>query len=337
MNSTFRAYAAHRPGAALELSELPRHELPADEVEISVEYCGLCHSDLAMIRNDWDTSIYPLVPGHEVVGTITSAGKNVPLQNIGKRVGVGWYSGSCGYCTFCLSGRQSLCGSRKKTLVGRHGGFASSIRCHWKWATPLPASLPPNIAGPLCCAGLTVYQAILHSRIRPTDRVGVIGIGGLGHLAIQFLKKWGCHVTAFTSNPEKAAKQKTLGADTVIQSNCKQALSVASQSLDWILCTSPAAIDTSTWLDLLAPGGTLHFVGIPSEPLSLPIPALLAQKSITASTPGGPGVMTEMLKFAARHHIQPLIEELPLSQINEAIVRLEKGDVRYRFVLRNDL
>ena len=200
--TTFQGYAATSAGSELKPFEFDVGELKGEQVEIAVEYCGICHSDLSMLDNEWGFSKYPFVPGHEVVGKVVAAGEHVRNVKVGDTVGLGWFSGSCMACHQCLSGNHNLCTDptgNEQTIIGRHGGFANRIRCHWVWATPIPAALDAAKAGPLFCGGVTVFNPIVQFGVSPTSRVGVIGIGGLGHAWRQFLNKWGCEVIAFTS------------------------------------------------------------------------------------------------------------------------------------------
>ena len=182
-----RAYAAHEPKGRLSPFEFVPVELGPDQVEIDIIACGICHSDLSMLNNDWNVTVYPLVPGHEIVGNIAQVGERVSHLKPGDLVGLGWFSGSCMTCNQCISGNHNLCPSNEQTIVNRHGGFADKVRCNAAWATPLPIELDVKKAGPLFCGGITVFNPIIQFNIVPTDRVGVIGIGGLGHLALQFL------------------------------------------------------------------------------------------------------------------------------------------------------
>lgn len=198
-----RAYAAQEKGGKLEPFDYDPGILADEDVEIAVEYCGICHSDLSMLDNDWGLTTYPFVPGHEVVGTIAALGAKVKELKLGQRVGLGWFSRSCSTCETCMSGDQNLCATAEGTIVGRHGGFAERVRAHHSWLVPLPDQLDAAKAGPLFCGGITVFNPIVQFNIKPTARVGVIGIGGLGHIALKFLKAWGCEVTAFSSSPDK--------------------------------------------------------------------------------------------------------------------------------------
>src|SRR5215475_11968724 len=208
----FNAYAASRPNGPLELFQFDLGELGPDQVEIKVTHCGLCHSDLSMLDNDWGISSYPFVPGHEAVGTVVALGSEAKGLKIGQRVGVGWTASTCLSCPECLSGHHNLCQFGQGTIVGRYGGFADRLRTQWTWARPLPEKLDDSKAGPLLCGGVTVFAPFLEYNLSPTARVGVIGIGGLGHLALPFANKWGCEVHAFTTSDSKEPEARQLGA-----------------------------------------------------------------------------------------------------------------------------
>ena len=329
------AYAAKSANSDLEPFEYTLPEIGPEQVDIQVEYCGICHSDLSMLRNEWGMSAYPLVPGHEVVGRVEEVGSMVKNLMVGDRVGLGWFSGSCMTCPQCLGGDQNLCSQGEGTIVGRHGGFADRVRTHWVWATPLPDALPANSAGPLFCGGITVFNPILEFDVRPTDRVGVIGIGGLGHLALQFLNKWGCEVTAFSSNPEKSSELKTLGAHRVVNSKDSEALKAEAGRYNFILSTVAVPLEWSDYINALAPRGRLHTVGAVLEPMPVgAFPLIMAQRSISGSPLGSPSTTAKMLEFCARHTIAPTIQEFPLAKVNEAIDLLENGGPRYRIVLK---
>ncbi len=344
MADKIRALAADEPHGKLHAFEYDPGELGPDQVEIAVEYCGICHSDISMLNNDWGVSTYPLVPGHEVVGRVIAAGSevrgllNAPGDPGGKIVGVGWYSGSCLQCSQCMSGNQNLCATAEQTIVGRHGGFASRIRCHWSWALPLPEGIDATKAGPMFCGGSTVFNPILQNRVMPTERVGVIGIGGLGHLALQFLNKWGCEVYAFSSNPSKKDEIIRMGAHHVVNSRDAGDLAGLRGRLDFLLSTVNVSLDWNAMLGTLAPKGRLHIVGVVPEPLPIPaFPLIAGQKSMMGSPLGSPTTTAAMLDFSARHGIAPITEEFPMSQANEAVQHLEAGKARFRIVLKNDL
>ena len=331
-----RAYAAHSVGGKLEPFEYEPGLLKDEEVEIQVEYCGICHSDLSMLKNDWGITQYPFVPGHEVVGTVTAIGDRTTTIKLGQRVGLGWYSHSCMQCEWCLSSNHNLCLTPEETIVQRHGGFADRVRAHQTWVTPLPEGIDPAKAGPLFCAGITVFNPIIQFDIKATDRVAVIGIGGLGHLALRFLHAWGCDVTAFSTNPDKEAEARELGANHFVNSNDSQALNDVTNSFDFILSTVNVNLDWVSYINTLRPKGRLHFVGIVPNLIQLQVfPLITGQKSISGSSLGSPATTSKMLDFANRHHIEPVTEIFAFSQVNEALEHLEGGKARYRVVLRH--
>jgi alcohol/geraniol dehydrogenase (NADP+) len=331
-----RAYATHAAHGALAPYEYDPGELRPDQVEIAVTHCGICHSDVAMLNNDWGFSSYPLVGGHEVVGTVAALGENVKTLTIGQTVGLGWFSGSCNACRTCLGGDQNLCATAEQTIVGRPGGFADRVRAQSTWVIPLPEGVDPAKAGPLFCGGITVFNPLIQFDVRPTQRVGVVGIGGLGHMALLFLKHWGSDVVAFTS-PSKMDEALALGATRAVSSRDASTFAGLKGTLDFILVTASASLDWSAYIDLLAPKGRLHFVGAVAEPVSTSVfPLLFGQKSISGSPLGSPSTTATMLEFAARHKVAPLTETFPMSEINAALKHVESGQARYRVVLEND-
>lgn len=331
------AYAANAPGADLKPFTYDPGKLGRREVEIAVEYCGLCHSDLSMINDDWEMSEYPLVPGHEVVGTVAALGADVTKFTLGQRVGLGWMSRSCMECDSCLAGEQHLCqGNPEQTIVGRHGGFADKVRADEGWVIALPASLPPEKAGPLFCGGITVFGPIVAMGVMPTDRVGVIGIGGLGHMAVSFLNYWGCEVTAFSSSPDKEAEARAMGADHFINSKDPEALKAAANSMDFIISTVNVSLEWNIYLSMLRPKGKLHFVGILMDDVPVEIVSLVdRQSSISGSPLGNPITLKKMLEFSARHNILPTTESFKFAQVNKALAHLKAGKARYRIVLEH--
>ena len=341
MPSIFKAYAATSQGGELKPFEFDPGLLRDEQVEIAVSYCGICHSDLSMLDNDWGFSKYPFVPGHEIVGTVVAAGSHARNVKVGDRVGLGWFASSCMACPQCLSGNHNLCTSqtgREETILGRHGGFADRIRCHWVWATPLPSSLDPAKLGPLFCGGLTVFNPMVQFGIKPTDHVGVIGIGGLGHMALKFLNKWGCDVVAFSSSDSKTEEAKKLGAHRVVNSRDSKQLAAIAGSLDFILSTVNATLDWQAYLGCLAPKGRFHTVGAIAEPMAISAFGLLTgQKSVSGSPLGSPSTTQSMMDFCARHQIEPVTELFPMSKVNDAIQHLRDGKARYRIVLQNDI
>lgn len=332
------AMAANAPGAPLERFEFDPGPLKSDQVEIAVEYCGICHSDLSVWHNHWGVTQYPLVPGHEVAGRIVALGSEARALTIGQRVGLGWYSASCLACRQCLGGDHNLCASNESTMLGRHGGFATRVRCQWAWATPIPDSMHLRDVGPMFCGGITVFNPIVQAGVQPTQRVGVVGIGGLGHLALQFLNKWGCEVIAFTSSDSKREEVRRLGAHRAVNSRDDAAMAALKGALDMILVTVNVNLNWNAYLEALAPRGRLHFVGVVPDPIPAPaFPLIAGQKSIAGSPLGSPAITRDMIDFSARHAIRPVVEEFPMSRANDAFKHLEAGKARYRIVLKNDL
>ncbi len=336
MADKFRGWAATGQGEVLTEHEFEPGELHPEQVQIQVESCGVCHSDLSMLDNAWGNASYPLVPGHEVIGIIEKAGDQVKGLAVGDRVGLGWFSGSCLSCRPCLSGRHQLCANSEQTIVGRHGGFADRVRADWEWAVKLPESLDPASAGPLFCGGITVFGPIVDFGVKPTDRVGVIGIGGLGHMALQFLNKWGCEVTAFTSSESKADEAREMGAHHVVGTRDKAALEKIAGSLDFILVTANAPLDWDLFIGALAPDGRLHFVGAVLEPVPVaPFSLILGRKSVSGSPLGSPATVATMLDFCALHKIAPITETFAMKDVNAALDHLRAGKAKYRVVLKN--
>jgi uncharacterized zinc-type alcohol dehydrogenase-like protein len=335
---TITALAAKSPKGKLERFDFEPGPLGDEHVEIAVTHCGICHSDLSMLNNDWGMSAYPFVPGHEVSGTVAAMGPRVKNLKIGQRVGLGWFSGSCMHCRQCMSGDHNLCATGEQTIVGRHGGFANKVRCKAEWCIPIPEGVDPVSAGPLFCGGITVFNPIVQFGVQPTDRVGVVGIGGLGHMALAFLNKWGCEVTAFTSSPAKAAEAVKLGAHRAVTSTDEAELAKIAGQMDFILVTASVTLPWMAYLNALAPKGKLHFVGAVMEPVPVPVfPMIIGQKSVSGSPLGSPATTALMTEFCARHKIRPVCEVFPMSKANEAIAHLHSGKARYRVVLENDL
>jgi|SRR6267143_5020617 len=335
--TAIHAYAATAPKSPLQPFEFDPGELGQDQVEIKVTHCGICHSDLSMLDNEWGMSQFPLVPGHEAVGTVLAIGENAKGLKVGQRVGVGWSASSCLSCRECLSGHHNLCAESQGTIVGRHGGFADRLRTQWTWVRPIPDALDPSKAGPLFCGGVTVFTPFLAYDISPTARVGILGIGGLGHMALQFANKWGCEVHAFTTNDSKEPEARRLGAHVVHNTKSDGALKKMAGSLDLIISTINVPLDVPGLLETLAPLGRLHVVGAVLEPLSVPaFGMIMGQKSISGSPVGSPTAIDRMLEFSARHLIAPVVEGFPMSKVNDALEHLRAGKARYRIVLNSD-
>jgi uncharacterized zinc-type alcohol dehydrogenase-like protein len=335
MATKVTAFAALEVRAPFEPYTYELPEIGLEDVDIKVEYCGICHSDLSMWQNAWGRSHFPLVAGHEIVGTVVNVGDAVHSVKVGDKVGLGWFSDSCLHCNPCLSGQHNLCDNVAITIAGRHGGFADTVRCHWVWATPIPEPLDVSKAGPLLCAGITVYYPLVQLGIKPSAKVAVIGIGGLGHLALQFFSKWGCEVTAFSSSPDKAEEARRLGADFVVNSRSDDEMANLAGKFDLILNTVDVTLNWQAFVETLAPMGKLHTVGAVPEPLQVrPGSLIFGEKSLSGSALGTPAITREMLDFAARHNIEAMTEEFDFKDINAAFAHLESGKARYRVVLK---
>ncbi|MGN6328141.1 MAG: NADPH-dependent aldehyde reductase Ahr [Rhodanobacter sp.] len=334
--SSITGWAASAAGQPLERATFDVGELGVEEVEVAVDYCGICHSDLSMINNEWGNARYPFIPGHEVVGRVVALGAQAKGLSIGQRVGIGWTADSCMHCHQCLSGDHHLCAESVATIGGHHGGFADKLRAHWAWTIPLPEGIDLASAGPLLCGGITVLKPFLAYDIKPTARVGVIGIGGLGHMAVKFAAAWGCEVTAFTSTAAKADEARGFGAHHVVASRDAEAIAAIAGSLDLLLVTVNVPMDWNALLNTLAPKGRMHVVGAVLEPIPVPAFSLIGrQRDVSGSPTGSPVDIARMLDFAARHDIRPQVEMFPMSQVNQALHHLADGKARYRIVLQN--
>ncbi len=338
MNERIKAYAAAEAGAKFESFEYDPGDLGPEEVEIKVSHCGICHSDLSMVENEWKMTSFPFVGGHEAVGKIVAIGSGAKGLEIGDTVGLGWNAKTCGHCDKCIGGYQINCSELVGTIVERHGGFADRVRCNWDWAIKIPEGLDPAKAGPLFCGGITVFNPFIQMDIKPTDKVGVIGIGGLGHLALQFADKWGCEVTAFTSDLSKSDELRAMGADQVVNSRDSEAVGALAGTFDMILSTVNVSLDWNAYMKALAPKGKLHIVGAVLDPLPIVSFDLIGkQKIVSGTATGSPFVVRKMLEFCARHGIETITETYPMSKINEAFDKLKSGNAKFRLVLENDL
>lgn len=331
-----KAYAVMEAGGELVPFEYDPGELQPHEVEIDVHSCGICFSDLAFIDDALGITPYPLVPGHEVAGTIAKVGEAVKNLKVGQRVGLGWHAGYCNDCEPCRAGDHNLCASAQPTIVAHHGGYADKVRAAANSVVPIPDSIALEEAGPLFCGGITVFNPLVQYGIKPTDKVGVIGIGGLGHMALQFLNAWGCDVTAFTSHPEKKEDILTMGAHHVLSSVDPQAIQSAAGRFDLIMFAGNVKLDWNLYLSTLKPRGRLHLAGGFLEPIDVSWLLLLSgQLSVSSSPVGSPATIARMLDFAALHNIKPIIEKYKFSEVNEAVAKVRNGQGKYRVVLCN--
>ena len=319
---TFNAYAAKKAKARLEPFTYEPKPLADDEVEIAISHCGICHSDVHLVDGEWG-DWFPLVPGHEIVGTVVTGGAFAP----GERVGVGWQRNSCGECEYCRAGEEVLCARHEATCQGNFGGFADRIRVNERFAFRIPDELPSEIAAPLLCAGITVYTP-LRTYATKGSRVGVIGIGGLGHLALQFAKALGCEVTAFSRVAGKEADARRFGADHFFTVGPEKG------SFDLILNTAHAAPGMEAYLAALRPKGVFCQLGAAPAPLVVPsMPLITGSRSVAGSAIGSPAGIREMLALAAERGIGAMIELALMREANQALDRTRRNQARYRMVL----
>ena len=331
--TAIHAYAATKPGGPFEPFDYDAGEVGPDDVEIKVESCGICHSDLSMLDNDWQITQFPFVGGHEVIGRVVALGQHALGLAEGDLVGLGWTSRSCMHCDECLSGNQNLCVSVQGTITHQHGGFADRVRCHWGWATRIPEGVEPASAGPLLCGGVTVFSPLVQHNLSPTAKVAVVGIGGLGHMALQFCRAWGCEVTAISRGRSKEDESRKLGANHFVATEEDANLQSVNGKFDLILNTTDAALPWDAYIAALAPRGVLHTVGAADKVEASVPPMIAGQKSFSSSPIGSIVATRTMLDFAARHKIAPMTEVHAMSDINEAFEVLRNGSPRYRLVL----
>jgi len=336
VNAPVNAYAAMSVGRALEPYQFTPKELSTLDVEVVISHCGMCHTDIHLINDDFGMSAFPLVPGHEIVGVVSQMGNGVRHLQVGQRVGIGPMGGACFLCEQCTAGREHLCPQAQYIPFGIPGGYATHIRVDSRVAFPVPDAIPSEYAAPLLCAGVTVF-APLRRHVNATTRLGVIGIGGLGHLALQYGRAMGCHVTAFSSSAEKAEEAQQFGADEFVATTEEGALAARAGTCDFLLSTVTADLPWADYLNVLKPEGTLCVLGIPETDIRLPaIPLLFGQRKVIGSLIGSGPETKAMLEFSARHQIWPKIEQYPMREANAALDRLSKNQVRYRVVLANE-
>jgi uncharacterized zinc-type alcohol dehydrogenase-like protein len=281
-------------------------------------------------------SQYPFIPGHEVVGTVSALGARVRGLEVGQRVGLGWQSNSCGICEWCIRGMENLCPESEGTCVHRHGGYADRVRANARFVVPIPEALESENAAPLLCGGITVYNPLRTHGVNPSSRVGIVGIGGLGHIAIQFARVFGAEVTAFSTSATKEEEARALGAHNFVNTRESKSMKEVAGTLDFVLNTANADQDWGVFVQALRPTGTLCFVGVPPSPVSVSaFPLIAGLRTITGSPIGSPHQLREMLDVAARHGVKAQIESFPMAKANAAIEKVKKNKVRYRAVLTN--
>lgn len=328
------AYAATEKGAKLKPYTYEPGALGENEVEVSVTHCGICHSDVHLIDNDWGLSSYPLVPGHEIIGTVAARGSSVKNFKVGQRVGIGWLAGTCMTCEWCKEGSENLCSMWQPTCVGRPGGFAETVRADSRWTFAIPDDLPSAEAAPLLCAGITVFTPLMEYGAGKGKKVGVVSVGGLGHLAVQFARAMGAEVTAFSTSKSKRDEVRKFGAQQFVDLRDSNAMTGAANSQDLILTTSSTDLPWDALVGALRPKGVLCVLGIPQNQVTFgAFPLLAGHKKVVGSNTGNRKMMEKMLAFAAQHRVFPTIQRYPMTRVNDAIGTLRDQTVRYRAVL----
>lgn len=331
-----KAYAAFAKSAELKPFEYDAKPLTPHSIDVEISHCGICHSDIHLLDDGLGITKFPYVPGHEIIGTVREAGELVKQLQVGDRVGIGWQSGSCHACEYCAKGNENCCPSMESTCVSQFGGYASSFRCDAKFAVKIPKELSSAQAAPLMCGGVTVYQPLRYYNVTPNQRAAVIGIGGLGHLAVQYLSAFGCEVTAISSSPDKRKEAESFGADNFVDSSSRDALKNLANHFDFVLNTASADLPLQDYFLTVKPMGKFIMIGLGSPAVTVPAPSLvLGQKSLGGSWIGSPSMIEEMLEFSARNDIKVKIEEFPMSKVNDGIKGVRENKVRYRAVLAN--
>lgn len=336
-------WAARDTSGVLSPFNFSRRTTGDKDVRFKVMYCGICHSDLHMIKNEWGISSYPIVPGHEIVGVVTEVGSKVEKFKVGDKVGVGCLVGSCGSCDSCADNLENYCPKQILTYgfpyfdgTKTYGGYSDSMVADEHFVLRWPENLPLDSGAPLLCAGITTYSPLRHFGLdKPGMHVGVVGLGGLGHVAVKMAKAFGTKVTVIsTSESKKKEAIEQLGADSFVVSRDPEQLQAAVNSLDGIIDTVSATHPVLPLLGMLKPQGKLVMVGAPEKPLELPVfPLIMGRKILAGSAIGGLKETQEMLDFAAKHNITADVEIIPIDYVNTAMERLVKADVRYRFVI----
>jgi uncharacterized zinc-type alcohol dehydrogenase-like protein len=337
------AYAAFDPSSPLRHWDFERRDLRPDDVEIDILYCGVCHSDLHAARDEWGEVNRPFVPGHEIVGRVASVGAEATRYKPGDLVGVGCMVDSCRSCRDCTDGLEQYCSRCVGTYMGvetgtgrpTYGGYSSKVVVQEHFVLRIPEGLDPARAAPLLCAGITTYSPLRHWKVGPGQRVGVVGLGGLGHMAVKLAKAMGAQVTVFTTSRGKVDDARRLGADRVAISTSPEAMATQAGKFDFILNTVAAPHDLDPFVACLKRDGTMALVGAPSSPHKPPsiFPMLMKRRSIAGSMIGGIAETQEMLDFCAANGVAADIELIPIQAINTAYERMLKGDVKYRFVI----
>jgi uncharacterized zinc-type alcohol dehydrogenase-like protein len=338
------AYGASSATTPLAALTIERREVGPEDVQIEILYCGVCHSDLHMARNEWGGAVYPVVPGHEIVGRVTKVGDKVKKLKVGDIAGVGCLVDSCRKCPACDEGLEQYCengfvgtynGEDKHTGGMTYGGYSSQIVVDEHFVLHIPSNLDIKAVAPLLCAGITTYSPLHHWKVGKGTKVGVVGLGGLGHMAVKIAHAMGAHVVLFTTSPGKEADARRLGADEVVVSKDPEQMKKQENKLDFILNTVAAPHNLDAFLVLLKREGTMTLVGAPGTPHPSPqvFNLIFKRRHLAGSLIGGIEETQEMLDFCAKHNIVSDIEMIPVQEINKAYERMIKGDVKYRFVI----
>ncbi|GAB6140348.1 NAD(P)-dependent alcohol dehydrogenase [Methylosoma difficile] len=336
-------YAAHSHNTSLVPFTFTRRDLNTNDVQIDILYCGVCHSDIHQTRDEWGNATFPMVPGHEIVGKVTAIGSAVSRFKVGDSVGVGCMVGSCGHCPECDDHQEQYCNQAEFTYNSpdrisggsNYGGYSKHIVVKEDFVLRIAGNLDLAAAAPLLCAGITTYSPLMHWHVGAGDKVGVVGLGGLGHMAVKFAHALGAHVVLFTTSPSKSEDAKRLGADEVVISKNPEEMQAHLGSFDFILNTVAAPHNLDAYTSLLKRDGTLCLVGVPDQPHPSPSVGnlIFKRRNLAGSLIGGIQETQEMLDFCAEHNIVSDIETIPMQQINEAYERVLKSDVKYRFVI----
>jgi uncharacterized zinc-type alcohol dehydrogenase-like protein len=338
-----KAYAALNEKTPLAPFEFDRRDIGEHDILIEILYCGVCHSDIHQARGEWGNSIFPMVPGHEVVGKVAKVGAKVSGYNVGDLAGIGCLVDSCRKCSSCASGEEQYCsghvsftynGTEQDMKTPTQGGYSSQIVVDEKYALKVSSKLDLKAVAPLLCAGITTYSPLKHWKVGPTSRIAILGLGGLGHMGVKFGKAFGAHVTVISTSKTKEDDAKRLGADAFLLSTDAEQVQKAADSFDLILDTVSAEHDLNSVLSMIKLDGTLVVVGVPSQaPAVHPFSLIPRRRSLAGSMIGGIRETQEMLDFCAENGIVSDIELIPMSEINNAYTRMIKNDVRYRFVI----
>jgi len=336
-NSTF---------STLKPIDFERTEPKEDEVLIDILYCGVCHSDLHQVKNDWGNSVYPCIPGHEIIGRVIQTGSSVTKHKQGDIVGVGCMIDSCGHCHSCTEGLEQYCegpkswtatynGPMKPDGSNTYGGYSNNLVVKESFVLRIPQSLDISKAAPILCAGITTYSPMKHWKVKQGDKVGVVGLGGLGHMAVKLAKAMGAEVTVITSSKEKKEAATQLGADHVLFEEEEETMSKAELSLDFTLVTIPDPFDINPYINLLKRDGNLVTVGLlgPYKKPTINMNVAMHRRNISGSLIGGIQETQEVLDFCAEHQILPDVEFIPIQKINDAFEKMQEGEVRFRYVI----